>query len=96
MTESFDFKSIVKLTKSLAGDTRLKILEELIKEEICICKLSGILNVSQPTVSAHIQQLEESGLINLIPQGREKMVELNPKTRSLLTVLEMYAHQLKA
>lgn len=50
--------------KSLADDTRLKILL-LIKQEqeLCVCELTEALALSQPKISRHIALLRQAGLL---------------------------------
>lgn len=50
--------------KSLADDTRLKILLLITQEqELCVCELTQALSLSQPKISRHIALLKRDGLL---------------------------------
>ena len=54
-----------EIFKSLADETRLTILTLLIiKKELCVCDVEGILNISQSKASRHLRYLKNAGLIN--------------------------------
>ncbi|MBA2610748.1 MAG: winged helix-turn-helix transcriptional regulator [Bacteroidetes bacterium] len=65
-TEEFTIKQnkIAKYTKALAHPARIAILELLIKKEACICgDIVDELPLSQSTVSQHLKELKDAGLI---------------------------------
>jgi ArsR family transcriptional regulator len=49
--------------KALAEPARLRIVERLAKEEVCVCHLVEDLGVPQPLVSHHLKALREAGLV---------------------------------
>ena len=65
-TEEFTIKQnkIARYTKALAHPARIAILELLIKKQSCICgDIVDDLPLSQSTVSQHLKELKEAGLI---------------------------------
>jgi DNA-binding transcriptional ArsR family regulator len=65
-TEEFTVKQnkIAKYTKALGHPARIAILELLIKKQSCICgDIVDDLPLSQSTVSQHLKELKEAGLI---------------------------------
>lgn len=65
-TEEFTIKDnkIAKYAKALAHPARIAILRVLIKKQACICgDIVDELPLSQSTVSQHLKELKESGLI---------------------------------
>ncbi|CAN5850991.1 metalloregulator ArsR/SmtB family transcription factor [soil metagenome] len=55
---------IAKYCKALAHPARIAILQLLIKKQSCICgDIVDELPLSQSTVSQHLKELKESGLI---------------------------------
>lgn len=51
-------------TRTLADPTRLRILMLLLQEEeLCVCHLTGILEMVQPKVSRHLAVLRENKLL---------------------------------
>jgi DNA-binding transcriptional ArsR family regulator len=65
-TEEFTVKDnkISKYAKSLAHPARVAILQLLIKKQACVCgDIVDELPLSQSTVSQHLKELKEAGLI---------------------------------
>jgi len=65
-TEEFTVKQnkIAKYMKALGHPARIAILELLIKKQACICgDIVDDLPLSQSTVSQHLKELKEAGLI---------------------------------
>ncbi|CEK12433.1 predicted transcriptional regulator [Chthonomonas calidirosea] len=52
-----------ELFQALASETRLRILQQLADGEMNISELQQVLGVAHPSVSKHIQVLEQAGLI---------------------------------
>jgi len=58
-------KSEARLFKSLADETRLKILWLLMeKEELCVCDIMGVLGITQSKASRHLRYLYHLGWVN--------------------------------
>ncbi len=65
-TEHFTEKqnSIATLTKALGHPARIAIMEYLIKVDTCICgDIVNELPLAQPTISQHLKELKNAGLI---------------------------------
>ncbi len=66
-------------TRTLADPTRLRILMLLIqKDELCVCHLTGILEIVQPKVSRHLAVLRENKLLIDRRSGLWIHYRLNP------------------
>ncbi len=65
-TEHFTIKqnSIATIAKALGHPARVAILEYLIKVDSCICgDIVNELPLAQPTISQHLKELKNAGLI---------------------------------
>ena len=61
-----DTKPYAPLFKALADETRLEILGLLASasKELCVCEIEGhVKHLAQPTISHHLRQLREAGLV---------------------------------
>ena len=57
-------KAEARLFKSLADETRLKILWLLMREkELCVCDIMGVLGITQSKASRHLRYLFNAGLV---------------------------------
>lgn len=63
--------------KALADPTRLAILMRLARDPASVTELARQFNVSQPTVSAHVQVLRECGLLEEKTVGRSAQLSAN-------------------
>ncbi|MBU2541774.1 MAG: metalloregulator ArsR/SmtB family transcription factor [Candidatus Omnitrophica bacterium] len=55
-------KKARQILKSLADDTRLRIINLLSKKELTVSELCKILNKAQPNISKHLTRLRLTGL----------------------------------
>ena len=65
-TEHFteDQNEMAKIAKALAHPARIAILEHLLKVNECICgDIVSELPLAQPTVSQHLRELKNAGII---------------------------------
>lgn len=65
-TEHFTSRqnSIATIAKALGHPARIAIIEFLIKKDACICgDIVNELPLSQPTISQHLKELKNAGLI---------------------------------
>jgi DNA-binding transcriptional ArsR family regulator len=65
-TEHFTDKqnAIAAMTKALGHPARIAIMEYLIKVDTCICSdIVEELPLAQPTISQHLKELKNAGLI---------------------------------
>lgn len=69
------------LLRTIADRTRLKILNMLIRAgstPVCVCEFVPELGVTQPTVSYHLKQLTEVGLLAREKRGAFVYFRLTP------------------
>ena len=55
---------------TMADPTRLRILDALSHEELCVCDLSAALNLSQSSTSHHLRTLRNLRLVKHRREGR--------------------------
>ncbi|GAB4032133.1 MAG: metalloregulator ArsR/SmtB family transcription factor [Elusimicrobiota bacterium] len=56
-------EQILRILKIVSDKTRLRIINMLLKREVCVCELRDALKISQPAVSKHIKKLKTIGLV---------------------------------
>jgi ArsR family transcriptional regulator, arsenate/arsenite/antimonite-responsive transcriptional repressor len=79
-----------RLFKALADRHRLQILNCLIQadgEPVCVCDLEPLLGVKQPTVSHHLKQLVDAGLLEREKRGTFGFYRLRPGMLGLIRSL---------
>jgi ArsR family transcriptional regulator len=62
-------KKALQMMKSLADDTRLRIVHLLNEEELSVTEISDILDVQQSNLSKHLSRLRLTGLVNDSREG---------------------------
>ena len=64
-------KKTIEITKALAGRNRLRIISMLSEhEELCVCQIADVLNITMPSVSRHMSKLAVAQLIESRKDGR--------------------------
>jgi len=78
--------------KALAHPARLAILQRIIVSKTCICgDLVGELSLAQPTISQHLKELKNAGLIKGSVEGASICYCINPEAwKSLQSTLNKF------
>ena len=71
-------KRLIKVMKALADGTRLQLFKEIASRKHMTCTEVGELShLAQPTVSHHLKQLVDAGLLNAEKDGRFVILSVN-------------------
>ena len=70
------YKTQARIIKALAHPTRLFIVDELSKGERCVRELTDLIRVEMPTVSRHLSQLRNAGLLEDEKRGAQVFYRL--------------------
>ena len=57
------FELRAKITKAMAHPTRLFIIDELSRQERCVCELTEMIGADTSTVSKHLTILKNAGIV---------------------------------
>jgi ArsR family transcriptional regulator len=62
---------IASIARALADPIRVQLIDVLGKHagKVCVCELTPLFEVSQPTVSHHLKVLREAGLVDVERRG---------------------------
>jgi len=72
-------KNELRILKVLADETRLKIIEYLLDGEKCVCEIFPYVNRTQSTVSIHLGNLENAGILKSRRKGKKIFYEIKDK-----------------
>jgi Methylase involved in ubiquinone/menaquinone biosynthesis len=70
--------SIVKILRVVADPNRLRILLLLKDEELSVAELQEVLVMGQSTISTHLSQLKQAGLVEDRRTGKNNLYRLSP------------------
>jgi ubiquinone/menaquinone biosynthesis C-methylase UbiE/biotin operon repressor len=70
--------SIVKILRAAAEPSRLRILLLLKQEELSVAELQEILTMGQSSISTHLSQLKQAGLVEDRRTGKNNLYRLCP------------------
>jgi ArsR family transcriptional regulator len=70
--------SILKTLRAAADPTRLRILLVLEEEELSVAELQEILTLGQSTISSHLAQLKQAGLVEDRKAGKSSLYRILP------------------
>ena len=68
--------------KALGEPTRLKIVKLLSVQELCVCELEAVLNISQPRVSPHLKVLRVAGIVRERKDRQRSFFSLDDAVKS--------------
>jgi ubiquinone/menaquinone biosynthesis C-methylase UbiE/biotin operon repressor len=71
--------SIIKMLRAAADPNRLRILLLLKSEELSVAELQDILTMGQSTISTHLSQLKQAGLVEDRRTGKSSLYRLVAK-----------------
>ncbi len=78
---------IAEKFKTLSDPTRLKIVHLVVHQELKVCEIADILNMSLPAVSYHLKQLKLLNLIEYKRKGKNIYYCINnPLIKTLLAL----------
>ena len=78
---------MASLAKALADPIRLQLVDVLRRHagKVCVCELTPLFDVSQPTVSHHLKVLREAGLVGVERRGLWAYYYVNPEAMEELS-----------
>ena len=78
-----------KILKSLADESRLKIVRLLLNGEQSVSEVVRLLGMAQPQVSHHLSILRSSGLVNTRREGKKIINFIDPEVKYILEKKEI-------
>jgi ArsR family transcriptional regulator len=63
-------RELVKVSKALSDETRIRILKLLLEKDICVCEMQEIFHMSQSQVSRNLKILTDAGFLKRWREGK--------------------------
>jgi len=79
---------LTSIFKILSDENRLRMIVLLYQEELCVCELSGILEIPQPRISQNLSKLRDLNLVNDERKDKFVFYSLRRDNKILTDVLE--------
>lgn len=88
--DEIDLDSHVGLLSAIADNTRYRIVRVLAAtdEELCVCELTPLMDVSDSAVSHALSTLTDAGVVKRRKQGRWRMYQLTAAGENLVSALD--------
>ena len=80
-------RSLAELFKALSDPTRLRIVQALLQEELCVCDISAIVDVSISAISHQLRLLRSMHIVKFRKQG--KMVYYSLEDEHISQMIEI-------
>ena len=65
------YEARARIIKAMAHPTRLFIVDELSRGEMCVCELTGMIGADISTVSKHLSILRNAGIVSDEKRGSQ-------------------------
>src|ERR671932_1750953 len=76
---------VLRFFKSLADESRLRLLGILASRECSVEELASLLDLKAPTVSHHLNKLKELGLVRMRQEGTTHLYTLDEEALRALS-----------
>ncbi|TDM49208.1 ArsR family transcriptional regulator [Macrococcoides goetzii] len=83
-----DYEYLAKLLKVLSDKNRLEIVDLLSCGPLCACDILEHFEFSQPTLSHHMKQLKQSGIVTSWKEGTNVMYANNLEVIEQIVTLQ--------
>jgi ArsR family transcriptional regulator len=80
-------RDLVSLGQAIVDPTRVRIIAALRRRELCVCELVDALEISQSTLSTHLQVLRQTGMVTIRKEGRWIYYSLTDQKADLFNAL---------
>ncbi|MCY7348182.1 MAG: metalloregulator ArsR/SmtB family transcription factor [Pyrinomonadaceae bacterium] len=96
MSDGNHLVEMESLFLALADKTRLRILNLMREDEVCVCFFTEVLGESQPKISRHLAYLRNAGLVSARREGKWMNYQIEfPKNSFAAGLLENTLRWLK-
>ncbi|MBX3427462.1 MAG: helix-turn-helix transcriptional regulator [Pirellulales bacterium] len=88
--EKAKYETRAKVLKALAHPARLKLIDVLAEhDQVCVCDLTSVIGTDMSTVSRHLSQLKNAGIVDSEKRGQMVFYRLRVKClKSLFGCIE--------
>jgi ArsR family transcriptional regulator len=76
-------KAFILVMKALSDPSRTRILKLLQRSDLCVCDITKRIGLAQPTVSKHLKQLENAGLVVSRRSGKSVLYRIAADDQNL-------------
>jgi len=77
-------QDLVNVAKSLSDPNRVRIVEALRQGELCVCELCDALDLTQSTLSTHLQVIRAAGIVRSRKEGKWSYYALTPAAATMI------------
>ena len=67
---------MAEIFKVLCDPTRLRIVQALEMDELCVCDIAALMGLTQPSVSHHLKTLRQTGMVKYRKVGKMALYSL--------------------
>ncbi len=85
--ESGEVEQLCRLFKAFSEPGRLRILHALLQQEMCVCDLAALLNVSESAVSHQLRLLRTMGLV--VNRREGTVLYYRPADKRLIELIDV-------
>ena len=73
-------RDLIKASKAISDETRLRILHLLMQRECCVCEVMQALDISQARASRNLSALYDAGFLKLRHDGLWSLYSIDENT----------------
>jgi ArsR family transcriptional regulator len=77
LSKDEQLQKAAELFKVCADPSRLKIINALLLNEMCVCDIAALMDMTQPAISHHLKVLRQTDLVKYRREGKTVYYSLN-------------------
>jgi ArsR family transcriptional regulator len=82
-----DKLDLIEIFKALGDENRIRILNLLIRQELCVCEIETVLDMTQSNASRHLNKLKRWGVITCERNQQMGLLKSNNKLMKKITAV---------
>jgi len=86
-----NIQALQQNAKALGDANRLRMLQLLKGQELCVCQIMGVLGLSQPLVSRHLAILKAAGFLGSRRKGKLVFYRCDPASPDVDRLMDTVA-----
>ena len=80
---------LVEFFKAIGCKNRIKIIKAIAERKMCLKRLTNTLDIDMSTISRHVKELVNAGILTEEKEGRRKLLTLtDERIMDILTLAE--------
>jgi len=79
-----EFNQLSRIVSLISNEVRLKLIWLINEEQLCVCDLADILQMSVPAISQHLRKLKDIGIVETTRDKQTIYYSISPQNQNIV------------